>query len=359
MAPKINLNIFKSYKLGIVLISLVAIILLTISAVKVLAEDFTITGYAWSSNIGWISFNGTGYGLSVSNTGTISGYAWSSNIGWISANSSQLTGCPSAPCTATIDSDGQFHGWLRAISGSTAQSGGWDGFISLSGSGYGPAKQSTGVVSGYAWGSDVVGWVSFSGSNYSVMTDFSTKPVADLKVRKIGDTTWVDSLTIQPGEQIELAWNQSDTTNTDYCQSVPPTFNFSTDDQKTGTDSDVEEPIGNTSRSYRLICYSPDGEQNDDSVVVSTVGGVGAKFCPNTQIDFARRDTVIDLCWELGTNDPSMCSLKAGDIVVQSPLPANGEITYQVLGEVDLKVECIGGDSQTMTVKVVPELQET
>jgi hypothetical protein len=126
-----------------------------------------INGYAWSDNIGWISFNCTNtascgtfnYGLSIAGDGTVSGYAWSDNIGWVSANSVDVAGCPSAPCTPALSATtGAMTGWLRAI----ANGGGWDGWISLSGAGYGPILASNGTFSGYAWGSDVVGWTSFA-----------------------------------------------------------------------------------------------------------------------------------------------------------------------------------------------------
>ncbi|MDD5031678.1 MAG: hypothetical protein PHR36_01380, partial [Patescibacteria group bacterium] len=57
------------------------------------ASDNNVTGYAWSENIGWISFSCSNdnscltvdYGVAVDPaTGNISGYAWSENIGWIS-----------------------------------------------------------------------------------------------------------------------------------------------------------------------------------------------------------------------------------------------------------------------------------
>lgn len=126
-----------------------------------------ITGYAWSDNIGWISFNcsdtgtcGTSnYGLSIAADGTISGYGWSENIGWVSANAADVAGCPSAPCTPAISvATGAVTGWLRAL----ANGDGWDGWIRLSGPGYGPMLDTTGKFSGYAWGSDVVGWLSFA-----------------------------------------------------------------------------------------------------------------------------------------------------------------------------------------------------
>ncbi|MCR4326004.1 MAG: hypothetical protein NUV59_04390 [Patescibacteria group bacterium] len=140
------------------------------------ASDTPITGYGWSDTIGWISFNcsdaGTcgsvSYGMSVNPGGVISGYAWSEHIGWVSAKNSDLSGCPSSPCTARIVG-GAMQGWLKALSGDSALSGGWDGWISLSGSGYGPSIISGGGFNSYAWGSDVVGWVDFS----QVRTDFA------------------------------------------------------------------------------------------------------------------------------------------------------------------------------------------
>jgi len=82
----------------------------TFELIPVIPSTGNVSGFAWSSNIGWISFNsndcdnngtiysGTpagcpsgnpyrSYAVSIDNdTGNFSGYAWSSNIGWISFN---------------------------------------------------------------------------------------------------------------------------------------------------------------------------------------------------------------------------------------------------------------------------------
>jgi hypothetical protein len=114
-----------------------------------------ISGYAWSSNIGWISFRGATYGVNINqSTGLLSGYAWSSNIGWISFNNTQLTGCPTGLCQAKLTGN-NFSGWARVLS---ANGNGWDGWISLSGSTYGLTLSGT-TISGYAWGGEVVGWI--------------------------------------------------------------------------------------------------------------------------------------------------------------------------------------------------------
>jgi hypothetical protein len=131
-----------------------------------------MSGYAWSSNIGWISFNCTNdnscatadYGVNENADGTLTGYAWSSNIGWI-----QFGGLGGFPVgTGTYSQNAQVvgssvRGWIRAIS----QNGsGWDGWISLSGTSptYGVSFSGTSFT-GYAWGSDVVGWVLFDVHN--------------------------------------------------------------------------------------------------------------------------------------------------------------------------------------------------
>ncbi|HYE23001.1 MAG TPA: CARDB domain-containing protein [Candidatus Paceibacterota bacterium] len=140
-----------------------------------------LSGWAWSSTIGWVSFNsttggGANYGVTVSDSGLMSGYAWSPNVGWITFNSSQLGGCPTAPCQANFNKQtGAVTGWARALAGngSSVQTGGWGGWIQLSGSSYGVSA--TGCQwDGYAWGggqnlqNGVIGWLSFSGSGYGV-----------------------------------------------------------------------------------------------------------------------------------------------------------------------------------------------
>ncbi|MDZ4226935.1 MAG: hypothetical protein U1D26_00485 [Patescibacteria group bacterium] len=139
------------------------------------ASDTPITGYGWSDTIGWVSFNcadlGTcgsvSYGMSIATNGDISGYAWSEAIGWVQAYESP-SGCPQAPCAAKL-TGGSMRGWFKALAGGSLVSGGWDGWISLSGSGYGPSIISGGGFDSYAWGSDVVGWIDFS----QVRTDFA------------------------------------------------------------------------------------------------------------------------------------------------------------------------------------------
>ena len=140
-------------------------------------------GHVWADNIGWISLNCanqgscavSNYKVSMDDNGNMSGYAWSENIGWLSFNPGDVAGCPSAPCSPVLNrffgtGQGAVTGWFKALSGGTVGSGGWDGFVKLSGTwtnGVSAGAYPNGVngsgtgLSGFAWGSDVVGWVDF------------------------------------------------------------------------------------------------------------------------------------------------------------------------------------------------------
>ena len=153
-----------------------------------------VTGYAWSENIGWISFNntntegGTSYGVNVlddSGIGKLSGYAWSENIGWISFNRADTVAPPNndvgAPYNvlAYIDSNNKLQGWARALaacdsvpcttSGAGINTGGWDGWIrftKITAPAYSVAfNDASKTFEGFAWGSDVLGWISFNSIN--------------------------------------------------------------------------------------------------------------------------------------------------------------------------------------------------
>lgn len=135
-------------------------------------------GEAWSEGGGWIRFScpaigsGTDYGVDYdTGTGELSGYAWSENIGWISFNTSDLTGCPSGACVAEVDlQTGEISGWARILSTIGApleKTGGLEGWISLGGANYSldVINGTPSEITGYAWGDDKFGWVSFNCSN--------------------------------------------------------------------------------------------------------------------------------------------------------------------------------------------------
>lgn len=156
------------------------------AAAQVLPFTTELDGYAWSSNIGWISLNcktgGVGatdicstsnYKVTLNQDRTVSGYAWSSNIGWVKFNS--LSAFPTGAGTNAVSAQVvgtypnlSFEGWARACAGTlpgdcsdmTSRADGWDGWISLRGTNYQVNTDVNGMsANSYAWGSTVVGWI--------------------------------------------------------------------------------------------------------------------------------------------------------------------------------------------------------
>ncbi len=155
-----------------------------------------LSGAAWSSTIGWVSFNSanswTGssvpYVVRSDADGYLSGHAWNPNIGWLSFNRAD-TGTPPQADISTGGvgaiarlSGNRLIGWARFLSactknaqgrctGTNPEAGGWDGWVSLSdfsgAASYGVGFDGTILGGGayatsVAWGSTNVGWLSFS-----------------------------------------------------------------------------------------------------------------------------------------------------------------------------------------------------
>lgn len=159
-----------------------------------------LSGFAWGAydnqGLGWISFNaisdpdnipGVDYGVNINNTTKdITGYAWSPHYGWLKFGG--LSGFPTGGGTTTANAKlvgNKITGWARFCAGaqnsstcvgtnSDTKNGGWDGWVSLSGTNYGVTlNTTTGAMSGYAWGGDdngknFVGWIDFSKVVYTL-----------------------------------------------------------------------------------------------------------------------------------------------------------------------------------------------
>lgn len=154
-----------------------AILFFAVLAVTVKAQVVnrpSVTGWAWSDTIGWIKFD-TGRADSVTydrTTGTFYGYAWSDNIGWIKFDGLSANGGVGGNGARANTSSGIISGWARACAGTlsgncanmNSRSDGWDGWIKFDTGRTNPVRidLATGDFHGYAWGSDVVGWISFN-----------------------------------------------------------------------------------------------------------------------------------------------------------------------------------------------------
>jgi|GEM_PF-3141702 len=173
------------------------------------AEADRFSGWAWSENIGWISFNCSNtsscatvdYGVTSSGNSAVqplSGWAWAPNIGWIDfsqgslvAANRSMTGEALAHVTIAEPFCNPSDPFQTNASGAIGPTGGaftctdsseddaWDGVISLSsGTGitYAPIADATDdsadgwnwpdtqfyLMDDFAWGGDVVGWTKFS-----------------------------------------------------------------------------------------------------------------------------------------------------------------------------------------------------
>jgi hypothetical protein len=121
-----------------------------------------------TTGVGWIEVSGSNYGIDIPpGDGPITGYAWSSNLGWIDFGNNCTTGpavagkYQAASCTpdAIIGCEGgagvrrsgnELVGCARIVSIAQetvrGNSGGWEGWIKMNGSGYGIKLNADGSV---------------------------------------------------------------------------------------------------------------------------------------------------------------------------------------------------------------------
>ncbi len=229
-------------------------------------EVATNTAYADLDDV----FMGSNYGVSVDPaTGIMSGYAWSPYVGWISFEES--VGCPEGSCTPTINlATGEVSGWALVLS-ATGTSG-WDGWISLSCqnhsilpwcSSYKVSYDSaTGNLSGFAWGDEVVGWVSFSGAGYTVHVDLD-QPVVTL--------TASDTEFCPDDNTITLTWNAVGTDLTCTASSIPLDTAFTGPIATSGTA--VVTPTAPT--TYSISCIAPGSDAAYQQTVSVALGECG------------------------------------------------------------------------------------
>ncbi|TSC96584.1 MAG: hypothetical protein Athens071426_365 [Parcubacteria group bacterium Athens0714_26] len=193
-----------------------------VSNAQVNPSAMDLSGWAWSDNIGWISFNcnnvgaygcaAVNYKVTVDNDGNLTGWAWSENIGWIMFN--PPGSYPETPNYSSKVSDSKIVGWARACAGtvggdcvSVSRSDGWDGWIKMSGVSTGgdpyglSVEQGTGKIIGFAWGGEVMGWMSFSGDTYYTVINI---PISCAITADPNSLTIVPPDTFKP---VTLSWD--------------------------------------------------------------------------------------------------------------------------------------------------------
>lgn len=188
---KRSLYLYLSIILAVVVISATTLFVGSASHVNAAGNTYDLSGSAWSDNGGWINFNcandsvngcsQSNYKVNADSTGRLRGYAWSYNFGWLSFEDADVAGCPSSPCTPTIDLTNtgsnvkRMSGYGRFLTG-IGRTDGWDGWLELSGTNHTsplgsgvkltqaagvPFNSTQGIANGWAFGA-IVAWMSFN-----------------------------------------------------------------------------------------------------------------------------------------------------------------------------------------------------
>lgn len=274
------------------LVCIVAIGLGVSQAQTSMANAVPLTGWAWTSNFGWVSFSSTNatalgggpYGVYIATTtgsptiAAMDGYAWSSNIGYISFKPADVTGCPSDPGMVPVDAtrpcdpvinltNGNVTGWARVLSMKNYDSSGWlqlSGTNHVTGSGGVTLNTTTGAFSGYAWDSNTLGWINFD-SVIAPPIIINTGPTLSCSVQGFP----VSSVTVTPGSTISVVG----TINNAQAGTYTSVFNSGI-----GTQSSTAQPASFTSPAYANATVNP--ISYSASVTTTGPGITGSLVCP-------------------------------------------------------------------------------
>lgn len=253
----------KTNLLLLIAIAFVSIFFISRSTEPVEAQSMTlepgdVSGFAWmGQNIstgasvaegggGWLSFNckpdycatsdwGVTMDLSETSTkGEFSGQGWSNNYGWLSFEEDDVSSCWTdshlvvTQFTAKafiIDGadEATIRGWAKFTAGDDVTDG-WDGCVSFDGI-YNRSyiDMTNGSIHGWAWGGNVVGWVSF---NNPECPECNTSVVLSGTPQL---TFWATPTSINVGGSSTLNWT-STTISGNYvasCEDYDNTSNYS------------------------------------------------------------------------------------------------------------------------------------
>jgi len=214
------------------------------------------SGYAWSENIGWISFNnttggGSNYGVNIDpDTGDISGYAWSEYIGWVSFNRANTGNPPATPFNGGSGPIAQYNkntdqitGWMRVL----ANGGGWDGWIKF----YNTTIDINGDWHGWAWSDQVIGWISFNsaeggGNSYKVTS-----------IGVVNRPPTVSGLTVSGQAYCATPYHYFSWTYSDPDSDPQSKFDFQVDNNSNFSSPEINRTISSSALNQSVIVSVP------------------------------------------------------------------------------------------------------
>lgn len=347
-------------------------------AAYALAGDTVTSGWSWSSNIGWIHGNNCidpsdpgctpQYGVTVLSKapGTLSGYVWSANIGWISFDSTATAGCPSGTCKASVDWSGggpfPLKGWARACSvfangcsgdlKPDAYLGGWDGFISLSGSkngvSWGPQISADGKrLTGFVWGSQAIGWIdtdfalsepateectgslcpTVSFSLHDCVDPQSTKPTFDWDTKNAEHCSLSDGATTEkPLDPTSSGYTNGYYTSKILATPLPKTYSL----QCTGNYGSATQSL--TVSSYCSVGFSIQANPVKKAFTTDTVDATKdiATFTVSISPNGGYKKNVALSFSQTGSNPLDVSAFTFSPTIIPSPYTSNSTLTVRI-----------------------------
>lgn len=183
----------------------------------------------------------------------------------------------------------------------------------------------------------------------------STGPVSvivEVQNTTEGSGFTTSDITIADGDEIEIRWTSSNASSCSF-------GNFDGDPPgggaTNGVDFTITEPAGGSNTTYTVQCVNGPDTANDQITVIST----GAP--PNISADdtLVPPNTIVDVHWDVGGNNPADCSVTGPGVDVTPTLTATGTEAVIIDAEATYLIDCGAGGSDSETIRLQEVIFET
>ena len=355
-----------------------------VAQAQTLPAPIDLDGFAWSSNIGWISLNcrndsncaSSDYKVTINADRTITGWGWSSNLGWVKFGGLASfpvgggTAAENARLTGTYPNL-TWSGWARACAGTLGgtcstmsnnpEAGAWDGWIALRGTNHAiTSNMATGMnADSYAWGSEVVGWIDM----FSQVTFATTSA-----------TIWGNNCTITQGASTcatQLNWDiDTSAVSPNMYRVTAPASQLSTN--RTQTNYGVTIGLGNTTFHARsgttmldavtLNASCAAGLSPSGGICVLGTGTTSPTMNLKAVPPIVRRGNTATINWSLSSLAGNTCVINGPGITNSAVGTVTGSVqTGPILNTATVRMTCTGAYGsveERTTIEVIPVAAE-